>query len=96
MIKGSEGSLLQPDHYLTRQDYVELKASRETALSERAEDVYTLFERYMRIKQDNMERDVADRYKDNLLLSFETETKTIQDARYHRIHETTRSSLARC
>ncbi|KIY72674.1 hypothetical protein CYLTODRAFT_449643 [Cylindrobasidium torrendii FP15055 ss-10] len=64
VIKGSEECLSEDNRCLSRAQYMNLAEGRASTLAERAEDIYSMFEAYQRMKAQNQAFDVADRTHD--------------------------------
>ena len=62
VIKGSEQTLQLENGYLDKEAYTRLSHRQQGTFSHRREDVYRLFQSYLKLKSERREWDVADRY----------------------------------
>lgn len=61
VIKGSEQTLMTEDHVLDRAAYLNLSHRTQSTFSSKREDIYNLFQAYLRMKRKRGEYDAADR-----------------------------------
>ncbi|KAH9172885.1 hypothetical protein EDB89DRAFT_1962863 [Lactarius sanguifluus] len=61
VIKGSEMTLDSETHFLDYETYVNLSARTQATFASRRNEIYVLFETYLKMKRDRREYDAADR-----------------------------------
>ena len=61
VIKGSEQTLLSETGCLSREDYMNLSHRSRSTFSTQREVIYTLFQKYQRMKAERFDYDAADR-----------------------------------
>lgn len=62
VIEGSEESLSSPGGHISRERYVNMGRPKAVTHLQDRERVYDLFEKYRRLKAENHQHDIADRY----------------------------------
>ena len=62
VIKGSETTLNSENHFLDYDTYSNLSARTQATFARKRNEIYSLFEIYMKKKRERREYDAADRY----------------------------------
>ena len=66
VIKGSETTLNSENHFLDYDTYSNLSARTQSTFARKRNEIYSLFEIYMKKKRERREYDAADRYAPKL------------------------------
>ena len=66
VIKGSETTLDSENHFLDYDTYSNLSARTQATFASKRNEIYSLFEIYMKKKRERREYDAADRYAPKL------------------------------
>lgn len=66
VIKGSETTLNSENHFLDYDTYSKLSARTQATFARKRNEIYSLFEIYMKKKRERREYDAADRYAPKL------------------------------